>query len=314
MNHPFQRWVDAARSRAELWRTVVGLGIVVAGLMVVANVVAMLAVAVGLIRAGDLQAILDEAPRALTHLDAVIILGVGLATFAGLWVGVWMALKLLHKRSLASLVGFDERFNGGQLLVGGGLAVGYLAGSVALALITGGGPQRTSLPVEAWLTSLAPLVVLVLIQSAGEELLFRGYLVQQLAARVNTPLVWGLVPALAFGLAHIANGRGDPQFTIYYIFAALMLGLVMTAMVWRTGGVSAAIGFHAVNNVGAMLVVSVGAGEPSLSLFVLGYHDVMASAPTDLMLLGLLLAFVLSPYAPLPKGQPLRRKETRAAP
>ncbi len=32
-------------------------------------------------------------------------------------------------------------------------------------------------------------------------------------------------------------------------------------------------------------------------------------------MVGLLLAFVLSPFAPLPKGQPLaRRNETRAAP
>lgn len=314
MTHPFQRWVDAARARAELWRTLAGLAIVVAALMVVANLVAIIAVTSGIIRAGDLQAILDAAPRPLTHLDAVLIFSVGLATFGGLWVGVWAALKLLHKRSLASLIGFDGRFNGGQWMTGGALAAGYLAIGVVLSLATGGGPQRSSLPIDSWLASLAPLAVLILVQSAGEELLFRGYLVQQLAARVNTPLVWGLVPALAFGMAHIANGRGDPQFTAYYVFAALMLGLVMTAMVWRTGGLSAAIGFHLVNNLGAMLVVSVGGGDPPLSLFVLGYRDVMASAPTDLAVLGLLLAFVLSPYAPLPKGQALRRKDTRAAP
>ena len=73
------------------------------------------------------------------------------------------------------------------------------------------------------------------------------------------------------------------------------------------------MGFHVFNNIGAMLVVGLGGGTP-VSLFTLSYGDVLASAPTDLLALGLLLAFVLSPYAPLPKGQPLRRKDTRAAP
>lgn len=314
MNHPFQRWVDAARGRAEMWRTLTGVVAIIVAWVAMANVVVGVAVSAGLVRPGDLQAMVDEAPRPLTYQDAVVVLGVGLATFAGLWVGVWVALKLLHKRSLASLLSFDGRVKGRQFLVGAGLAVAYLVVGMVLSSLSGGAPQRSGLPVETWLTVLAPLVVLIFLQSAGEELLFRGYLVQQLAARVNTPLVWGLAPALAFGLAHVTNGRADPQFTAYYVFAAVMLGLVMTATVWRTGGLSAAIGFHVFNNIGAMLVVSLGGATPPVSLFVLSYGDVLASAPTDLAVLGLLLAFVLSPYAPLPKGQALRKKDTRAAP
>jgi hypothetical protein len=314
MSHPFQRWVDAARPGAELWRTLAGTALAIVAWVVVANVVAGVAVWTGMIRIGDLQAMVDEAPRALTYRDAVFVLGVGLATFAGLWVGVWAALKVLHKRSLGSLISFDGRIKGGQFLAGAGLAAGYLIASMTLSYFSGGAPQRSTLPVETWLVALAPLVLLIVLQSAGEELLFRGYLVQQLAARVNTPLVWGLAPALAFGLAHVTNGRADAQFTAYYIFAAVMLGLVMTATVWRTGALSAAIGFHVVNNIGAMLVVGLGAGTPPVSLFVLSYGDVLALAPTDLLVLGLLLAFVLSPYAPLPRGQALRRKDTRAAP
>lgn len=313
MSHPFHRWVDAARPRVGVWRTLAGTALVIVAWVVLANVVAGVAVLSGLIRIGDLQAMVDEAPRELSHRDAAVVLGVGLATFLGLWVGVWAVLRLLHKRSFASLIGFDGRLKGRQFLVGAGLAAAYLAIGMAMSSLSGGAPQRSNLPVETWLVAFVPLVLLIALQSISEELLFRGYLVQQLAARVNTPIVWGLLPALAFGLAHVTNGRADPQFTAYYIFAAVMLGLVMTATVWRTGGISAAMGFHVVNNIGAMLVVGLGGGTP-VSLFTLSYGDVMASAPTDLLALGLLLAFVLSPYAPLPKGQALRRKDTRAAP
>ena len=313
MSHPFQRWVDAARPRAELWRSLAGAAVALVVWVVVANVVAGLAVWAGLIRIDDLQAIVDEAPRELSYTDGVLVLGVGLATFVGLWVGVWAVLRFVHRRAFATLISFDGRFNGGHFLVGAGLAAAYLVIGFALSSLSGGAPQRSSLPLETWLVALGPLVLLIGLQAFGEELLFRGYLVQQLAARVNTPIVWGLLPALAFGLAHVANGRGDAQFTAYYIFAAVMLGLVMTATVWRTGGISAAMGFHLINNIGAMLVVSLDGGTP-VSLFVLSYGDVLAFAPTDLAALGLLLAFVLSPYAPLPRGQALRRKDTRAAP
>ena len=313
MNHPFHRWVDAARPRVGVWRTLAGTALVIVVWVVLANVVAAVSVMSGLIQIGDLRAMVDEAPRELSHRDAAVVLGVGLATFVGLWVGVWAVLKFLHRRSFASLISFDGRPKGGQVLVGAGLAAAYLGIGMAMSSLSGGAPQRSGLPLESWLVALVPLVLLIVVQSVGEELLFRGYLVQQLAARVNTPLVWGLLPALAFGLAHVTNGRADAQFTAYYIFAAVMLGLVMTAMVWRTGGISAAMGFHVVNNIGAMLVVGLGGGAP-VSLFTLSYGDVVASARTDLAVLGLLLAFVLSPYAPLPKGQALRRKDTRAAP
>jgi hypothetical protein len=94
----------------------------------------------------------------------------------------------------------------------------------------------------------------------------------------------------------------------------MMLGLVMMAMVWRTGSLSAAMGFHVANNIGAVLVVGVGGVGAPVSLFMWAPDQAMATASVDLLAMGLLLAFVLSPWAPLPKGQALRRKDTRAAP
>ena len=42
---------------------------------------------------------------------------------------------------------------------------------------------------------------------AAEELAFRGYLMQALAARFRSPLVWWLLPALLFGAAALEPGR-----------------------------------------------------------------------------------------------------------
>ncbi len=314
MSHPFQRWVDEARARVQLWRTALGAVIVVAVWMVWTMTVGFVAIRSGLIKGDALASIMGQSDVSLTYADVVIASGVLFATFWGLWFGVWAAVRLLHKRSLWSVVSAEPRLHLGQFAVGMLLAAGYVGVGMALTSLSGVAPQRSSLPLESWLTSLAPLAVLIFLQSAGEELFFRGYLAQQLAAWVRHPLVWGLLPSICFGIAHAANGGSDVQFAAYYVVAATMLGLVMMATVWRTGNLAAAMGFHFINNIGALLVVNVAGSTPPISLFVISLPDAMASAPTDLLMLGLLLAFVLSPWAPLPKGQPLRRNDTRAAP
>lgn len=308
MEHPFQRWVDLARPRAQLLRTAIGSVLVVVAWLAWTMAFGLVAIGGGLVNPDALGAAMGQGGASLTYLDAVMAMGVLLATFWGLWLGVWLVAKLLHKRDLSTVLAHDRRIRLDYFLVGMALAAGYLALSLGSIWLSGPPPARSSLPIEHWLIAFAPLVVLIFFQTAGEELFFRGYLTQQLAARIPHPLVWGLLPSLAFGLAHTANGGGDAQFTVYYVAVATLLGLVMTALVWRTGGLAAAMGFHLMNNIGAMLLVGIAGVTPPIALFVMDFGTIMGSASTDVLVLGLLLAFVLSPFAPLPRGQPLRRK------
>jgi hypothetical protein len=147
-------------------------------------------------------------------------------------------------------------------------------------------------------------------------LFFRGYLVQQLAARFRSPLVWALVPAILFGLGHYANGASDQVYSAYYVFLAMLIGLVSTACLWRTGSLAASAGIHFANNVAAFLIAGPAEGPgPATTLWAWSKADTMSGAIYDLITLFVLLAFVCSPWAPLPKVQlPDRRKDTRAAP
>ena len=308
MEHPFQRWVDLARPGAQLLRTSIGSVLVVVAWLAWTMAFGLVAIGGGLVNPDALGAAMGQGGASLTYLDAVMAMGVLLATFWGLWLGVWLVAKLLHKRDLSTVLAHDRRIRLDYFLVGMALAAGYLALSLGSIWLSGPLPARSSLPIEHWLIAFAPLVVLIFLQTAGEELFFRGYLTQQLAARIPHPLVWGLLPSLAFGLAHTANGGGDAQFTVYYVAVATLLGLVMTALVWRTGGLAAAMGFHLMNNIGAMLLIGIAGVTPPISLFVMDFGTMMGSASTDVLVLGLLLAFVLSPFAPLPQGQPQRRK------
>ena len=312
--HPFQQWVDAAKPKAQLWRTVLGVVLILAIWTAWTVVFGLIAVGGGLLRPDLLRAATAGQTGFLTFTDVALTMGVMLVTFWGLWLGAWIVLKALHRRGLSSVMAHDGRLRLGQFGIGMAFAGAYLGVGLIYNVAVGSAPARSSVEMGEWLVAFAPLVVLVLLQSAGEEVVFRGYLPQQLAARWRSPFVWGFMPSLAFGLAHVLNGGALDAFALYYVVAATMLGLVMMAMVWRTGSLAAAMGFHFANNIGALLMIGVAGIGPPVSLFVWLPGDAMSGASADVLMLGILLAFVLSPFAPLPKGQALRRNETRAAP
>ena len=102
--------------------------------------------------------------------------------------------------------------------MGGVLAAAYLAASLVWSAATGHASAaiRAS-TLEEWLLALGPVATVIFLQASSEELVFRGYLPQQLAARFGNPAVWGFLPSILFGALHAGNMPGDPSFTPYLI-------------------------------------------------------------------------------------------------
>ena len=225
----FAAFVAPARVAPALWR--LALGVVLAG-AAWTGATLLLALAGAAAGAG---------PRAGLVL--------ALLGFGGLMAGVWLAARLLHQRRPARLLG-PGGFRWRQAAVAA--AVVTAAGLVAwvpLALIVA--PQR-QLGVAEWAAWLPLAVPAILVQASAEELAFRGYLMPQLAARFRDPLVWGLGPALVFGLMH-----WDPAMPAWTtILPATASGLVLADVTVRTGNLSAAIGLHVANNLLALLVLA----------------------------------------------------------
>lgn len=98
-----------------------------------------------------------------------------------------------------------------------------------------------------FLVAAAVLAALVPMQSAAEEYVFRGWIIQTAGAYLRGPWVGVLAGAVLFALAHgLGTGWG---------FADLMLfGLVAGWLTVRTGGLEPAIALHAANNLLAFLL------------------------------------------------------------
>lgn len=195
-----------------------------------------------------------------------------------LWLAATIAVGSLLRTdadaSIVEVIGF----------LSSGLAWNVIAGLVTLALATrifrlrglGFGPP------DAWATArlvwfplltLAPfyaigfaiglpppqallfLAVNTTLVALSEEWMFRGVLFQALRSRLR---IWPAVAltSVLFGSVHVLNAfaLGDLRLALAQAVAATMTGLLLIALMLRTGSIWTAVAYHMVWNFGILLV------------------------------------------------------------
>ena len=129
-----------------------------------------------------------------------------------------------------------------------------------------GGPLEMNNPPGRWLLVLPFAVLAIMVQVSAEEILFRGYLQQQLAARFSTPLVWIGVPAALFGLGHYMPSEAGENANLIVIWA-VVFGILMADLTARAGSLGPAIAVHFVNNFIAIAIIAMPDSLSGLSLY-----------------------------------------------
>ncbi len=292
---PFEAFVEPARRHPQLWRLILGLAIVVACWLFSSFVVIAVGVApVFLTRPPDPDALtqrLDAMMAGVNRSDVALLL----VSFVGIWVGLFAVVKLLHGRPFATLFGPDRRIRWNEFAQGVAfIGVIFLIG-LAVAAATSGLPQPSGQPLAPWLAWLIPMAVVTFLQTTAEELLFRGYLIQQLAARFRSPLIWAGLPAILFAAGHYSN----PQVAgagIFYVGSTLLYALTATVLTARTGSLSAAMGMHFANNLLFFAGTGVQGEGAGASLFTYAPPTDVWFYAWDWIPSGLMLLFVLSPF------------------
>ncbi len=263
---PFQRYVDAARpGRNEPWRVL--LGALLIALVWTAGTILFVVAAIPLLSL--LSTGQDDTERVFDALGATPI-GVAsvLASFLFIWPGVWLALRLFNRRAFGSVLGGNGRLSWPDFRRG--LAAVFVVSLVAEAAMLPVGPlpeRNAAIGLGLWLLLLLPFAALVFLQSSGEELAFRGYLLQSLAARFESPLVWGAAPALLFTLVHW-NAAAVPWMNATVLLAIAAFAATAIVLVYATGNLGAAMGVHFGMNVFGILFVSHAGWLSGAALFV----------------------------------------------
>ncbi|MEM7279245.1 MAG: CPBP family intramembrane glutamic endopeptidase [Pseudomonadota bacterium] len=168
------------------------------------------------------------------------------------------------------------------------LAVPSLAAALMLAE-----PSRTSVEFGTWALWLLPLFFLTFIQAGSEELIFRGYLLQQLGNLSRHWAVWAGIPAFGFGLLHFFNLPGVGG--LYYVAVTTLMGLSFAVLVWRSGNLWSAIGLHLGNNLLGITVVGAEGVLSGSQLWLFPEEAILTLMPVDVVLSAALLLLLLSP-------------------
>lgn len=275
----FQPMIESAAARPQFWRIVAG--VVTALVVGVVWMVALFAIAQIMMGA--------EALGLFGGVDSPMATVVFLVLIVGLGIGTWLAARLWHGRSLGALIG-----RGPRTLRDFGVAAlstFALAGLAFLVAWPLAGPMTPNLPFDQWLRWLPIALIAILLQTGSEELLFRGYLQSQLAARFRATWVWLIVPSLMFGALHFLPGETLGPGLIY-VAATTLFGIIAADLTARSGSLGAAWGLHFANNCVALLfVVYIGAGS-GLGLYSAGtIEDALAWSP--MLILDVILLVVL---------------------
>ena len=170
------------------------------------------------------------------------LLGTQLA-IAALTLLVWLLYRFAHHRRLPWLwsvtPGVRWRYALACLLAS--LVVfGALAAWTALR-----GPGAN--PPANWGWYLAFILVTTPFQALGEEVLFRGYLMQLCGTLVRSPWFAIAATSVVFALFHGTQ-------SVWLFCGRLVFGLAAGVLVWRTGGLEAGVVAHTVNNLATFLV------------------------------------------------------------
>lgn len=277
-----EEFIAPARMRSEVWRLLLGLGLG-AIVMIALNLglITLTASLLGPVQADNFMAGLDDARTPMTTFYTLV-------SFVCITLGVFVAVYVLHDRNPLTLFGPLGPAIAGFWVVAKILTVLY-----ALLLVlppwSMGEPLLPNLAFGSWVALLPFSLCAVLIQSSAEEVVFRGYIQQQLAARFSNPWVWMVLPSLLFGFGHYIPAQAGENAAFIAIWAALF-GLLMADLTARAGHLGPAIAVHFVTNISALLLTSLPDTLSGLALYTVPYGlsdiaELRAWLPVDFALM-----------------------------
>ncbi len=286
----FDRYVAPARLRPQLWRLFAGLGLM---MLIYAGWMGLMAGGISLMQSeGSFDTALPSIGTGSTP-GALILL---LLTFIGMALGTFAATRWLHKRPIATLFG-PWHLVTRDFLIGTGIFTLFALPGIGFFFLTL--DLTPNITWGVWLAFLPLALIGLLIQTGAEELVFRGYMQQQLAARFASRWVWMVLPSLLFGLVHYApEEMGDTAWMLVVVTG--FFGLIMADLTARSGSLGMAWGLHFTNNLFAILIFTTGEALDGLALYRLPFstRDTETIAPLMAVdLFGMVLVWAACRYA-----------------
>jgi membrane protease YdiL (CAAX protease family) len=185
-----------------------------------------------------------------------LLLALMMGMFVFTFLFLWLAIKFIQHKTLTSIITGFEKIRWNRYFFSFGLW-----GALITILTIGTylvSPQDIELRFNAseFFILMIVAVIFIPIQTATEELIFRGYLMQGLALLFKNGIMPLIITSILFGLMHASNPEAKAHGLMimmpYYIF----FGAFLAALTLLDQGSELALGIHCANNLFSSLLVS----------------------------------------------------------
>lgn len=227
------------------WKPVLGVVLVALGMVVVAPLLLLPILVVGVMfsdgsfwesfeRAATLQ---EVGPASLLYLNL---------TLGSAILVCWLVMRYLHRMRPRWLTSVVPKMRWRLFFVFVGISVVALVAQIVVGLLMPGHQESDLSGQMNDLTGTTVLLAFVVLlttplQAAGEEYVFRGYLMQAVGSVARNKWLALIVTSTLFAMAH-----GVQNFPLF--FDRFMFGVIAGWLVIRTGGLEAGIAMHILNN------------------------------------------------------------------
>lgn len=164
-----------------------------------------------------------------------------------------IAVRVVEGVRLGALSSNEGHLRRGLVLRALGLAVLTMSPSIALSIHDAAAGGIASAQLSAGAVLLPLILLLVPIQCAAEEYVFRGFVLRALMGWGMAPVLAMVVAVVPFTLGHIYGWKG--------LLDVAVFGLCMAWLAVRTGGLEASIALHVVNNLVGAVFSAFGQGN-----------------------------------------------------
>lgn len=173
--------------------------------------------------------------------------------YASVAFALFLAVKFWHGRGALSVLTGAGRFRWRRFAYGVGAFGAIHLGLFAVALPFDGGIGFNAPPLGTVLALVAVSIPVLFLQTATEEAVARGYLMQLLGSFRLPGIAILTLSSLIFAAAHLGNPEmaSDPTVFVGYF----TIGFVFAWIAMREGGLELAAGGHFINNMFASVIV-----------------------------------------------------------
>ncbi len=184
-----------------------------------------------------------------------LLLALMMGMFVFTLLFLWLALKFIQKKSLTSIITGYENIRWKRYFFSFGVwGILIIILTIVSYLIS---PQDIEVRFNAgpFFILLIVSVLLIPIQTATEELIFRGYLIQGFGLAFKNGIAPLIITSVLFGLMHASNPEAKAHGLLimmpYYIF----FGAFLAVLTLLDEGAELAMGIHCANNLVSSLLV-----------------------------------------------------------